>query len=223
MKLKSVISGILVVIIIYGCAPKPPLIFIPKKQEQLTYFYRNGIPITAANLDSCLVMFQLDPSVKIGSQQYVRMWLLFKNTASTSYLLDALKSCKLICKEWDITPEPPYIINRRVDDEKAKAIISQMIGASLQAMAAEPTSATSSTGEILVINDRSEKIGSIYDRAKIDITNTAFLFETFKTSVNSGILRKNTVFPGESINGYVYFPIPEQDRMGKYIRCAIAC
>lgn len=43
------------------------------------------------------------------------------------------------------------------------------------------------------------------------MVSTAILYDIFQSSVNSGILRRNTIFPGESVNGYIYFPIPADE------------
>jgi hypothetical protein len=34
-------------------------------------------------------------------------------------------------------------------------------------------------------------------------------YDSFKRSVNTGILRRNTVFQGQSVNGYSYFPVED--------------
>jgi hypothetical protein len=44
--------------------------------------------------------------------------------------------------------------------------------------------------------------------------------ESFKSSVNQGVLRRNTLLPGEGVNGYVYFKVPSaqpQPSEGRYV------
>jgi hypothetical protein len=40
------------------------------------------------------------------------------------------------------------------------------------------------------------------------MTNTSMWDELYQNSISEGILRRNTVFPGQSVNGYIYFPLP---------------
>jgi hypothetical protein len=37
---------------------------------------------------------------------------------------------------------------------------------------------------------------------------TNYWYDAFKNSISSGILRKNTMFQNQSVNGYVYFELP---------------
>ena len=57
------------------------------------------------------------------------------------------------------------------------------------------------------MNDRGEKIQAANDRTDAQMRETAYYYGTFKESVNSGILRRNTIFAGQSVNGYMYFPL----------------
>ncbi len=65
----------------------------------------------------------------------------------------------------------------------------------------------SSDLDIYTINDKKEKIKSILRQNHNDLQNTENWYNIFKNSINDGVLRKNTVFPNQSVNGYIYFPI----------------
>ena len=117
-------------------------------------------------------------------------------------------------KVLDTRPEPPTKILAKISNAKASSSILAGIGAVLEAAAARPTTATTtgmnaSTGETYVsrttINDTDQKSRAILDRRATQIASTDAWYESFKRSVNAGILRRNTVFPGEGVNGYIYF------------------
>jgi hypothetical protein len=107
----------------------------------------------------------------------------------------------------DIAPEPPSHILANIENEKAANLIVQAIGGTLQSLSTRPTTVTSRKGDTWVVNDGTEKRRAVNDRTSSQMSETAYLYNTFKESINSGILRRNTLFAGESVNGYIYFPV----------------
>ncbi len=78
----------------------------------------------------------------------------------------------------------------------------------MQAVTTPATTVTSSDGTTYQNNDQKEKINSVVQKTRQDIFNTNSWYDVFSNTVNNGILRKNTLFTGEGVNGYVYFEIP---------------
>jgi hypothetical protein len=209
----SVLCGIICAFVMIGCASSaPPTIFMPKESGQLTSFYRNGIPIGSMKCDSATMMMQLGTEEIIGTH-YVRVWVLYQNNSTTPYLLEPMKtiSLNIVGKNYsffDQKPEAPSVILSHIDNDKATNLITQAIGGTLQALTVQPTTITNSDGSESKLNDQGEKRSQIVTETAASMASTASMYEVYKSSVNSGILQKNTIFPGESVNGYIYFPRP---------------
>ena len=214
MSTRNPVLYLLFAFALFGCATsKPPAIFVPQDSREAAYYYRNGVPIVATTVDSFFVSFVVEPSVVLGSKRYVRVWVLFKNDSRSGVLLDPLKFFRLTPVEGKhslagATPESPSEILARISIEAAINIMMQSIGGAMKALSTQPTTIRSSSGERYQFNDRQEKIDNANEKAGAAIANTAILYQNFASSVSSGILRRNTLFPNESVNGYIYFPFP---------------
>lgn len=190
-----------------------PVIFVPPAQQGVAYFYRDGRPFVITSIDSVLVTFVLDYSVRLAGKDYIRVWLLVHNTSQSDFLLDPWTSFKLVPlferRAIDtLLPVPRTQILSDIDNEEAVAQILQTIGSTLKAVSTEPTTLTDSRGNTIQLNDRQDKLDQVARDSRIASANTATLYAAFKSSVNAGILRRNTLFPGEGINGFIYFPRP---------------
>jgi hypothetical protein len=157
-------------------------------------------------------MLSLEPT-EIASNGYMRLWFLYKNNSNSPFLLEPLKATVLRMKRDesnfdDILPDSPTKILAHIKNEEATSMIFQAIGGTLEALSAQPTTIKNSKGEEWKVNDKSEKVAAISNKTSASIARTALLYDIFKRSVNSGILRRNTIFPEESVNGYIYFPLP---------------
>ncbi len=111
-------------------------------------------------------------------------------------------------------PESPTKILANISNEKAKSLIVQSIGGTFETMSINPTTAKTrlDDGSTLTttLNDKKEKQDIVTNRTANTMANTAIWYDTYINSVSNGILRRNTVFPGQSVNGYIYFPFPDQ-------------
>jgi len=203
-----------VLCVLLGCATTTPSkVYLPTNSSEVMSFYRNGVPIGTLTSDSAVAMVSLEPS-EVSGVKYMRLWLLYKNTSGSSLLLDPLKAVKLSYfsdkKSFpEVGPESPSSILAAIENQKAMDMIAETVGGTLQALSAEPTTVTGSHGEALKVNDTEAKRSAIANNTTSTLVSTALMYDMFKNSFNSGILRKNTVFPGESVNGYVYFPLPK--------------
>lgn len=198
-----------------GCASTvPPSVFLPQEDVHVRSFYRNGVPIGVANLDSLLFMFSLDVA-KVSQTEYLRLWFLCLNgSSSETFLLEPAKVLRLDMRGTeksilDIQVESPTKILAKIENNKAAALILQAVGGALQAVSTQPTTISNrQTGETWTLNDQREKIRAEGDRTAGAIATTSQLYNIFMQSINTGILRRNSIFPGESVHGYVYFPSP---------------
>lgn len=188
-------------------------IFYPKETENTKTYFLNGIPFSVINLDSSYMVISLDKE-KIAGYQYMRLWLLYQNKSEKPYLFEPLKALKLVFykkkERLTINPTSPTEILSRIDSEKLRKQILQIIGGALQTVSAELTpeaTVTTPSGNIYVIDDKTagEKI---IDRTAINMQSTSYMYEAYKNSVNNIVLRRNTVFKDKNIMGYVYFYIP---------------
>jgi hypothetical protein len=186
-------------------------------------FFTSGQPIAAIESDEAFMMLSLEPT-HIASRPYIRLWLLYQNTTDTPYLLEPLNFVTLTTtrlsrsKTQSSTPESPTKILAHISNEKAITLIAQAIGGTLQEMSVKPTTSKTIIDDsaipgrrltaTTVVNDREEKISDVRDRTSQAMWDTAIWYDVYENSINKGILRRNTVFPGQSVNGFIYFPFP---------------
>ncbi len=201
-------------LLLTGCATTtPPAVFLPIKSSETVPFFRNGVAIGALNSDSTYLLVSLEPTA-IAHHEYMRLWFLCKNKSDSPFLLEPLKVVTLRMEGGAVTfdvisPESPTKILAHIKNEEARTMIFQAVGGTLEALSAQPTTIRNAKGEEWTVNDTSAKVAAINKKTLESIKNTAFLYDTFKNSINSGILRRNTIFPQESVNGYIYFPLPQ--------------
>ena len=207
-----------------GCATtEPPTIFVPAQDAAVMSYYRNGLPIGAIDHDSSLIMFSLEPTVLVDTK-YMRLWFLYRNGSNAPFLLEPMKCLKMRIDGADdafqgIVPESPSFILANIENAKAASLIMEAIGGTLQGLSAQSTTISNQHGEKWTVNDRGEKVQAANDRTDANMRETAYYYRTFKESINSGILRRNTIFTGESVNGYIYFPLGSMSAFsGKYFK-----
>ena len=174
-------------------------------------YYRNGLPIGAIVHDSTLIMLSLEPTELVGTR-YMRLWFLFRNGTDAPFLLEPMKCVKLSIKGadelyQDIAAESPARILANIENAKAASLIADAIGGTLQGLSTQSTTISNQKGEKWTVNDGGDKIQAVNDRTDSKMRETAYYYKAFKESINSGILRRNSVFAGESVNGYIYFPL----------------
>lgn len=223
-----------------GCASSvPETKYLPNEAPNVSPFFSNGQPLAALQTDEAFLLLSLEPAV-LGDANYMRMWLLYRNTSDTPYLLEPLKFATLTTtqisnqKSAAVLPESPTAILADISNEAAAALIVQAVGGALQAATVQPTrtsthgtvQSNSGTAQFLATteaNDLAEKRARALDRTSEALTSTSAWYDFYTTSLNQGILRRNTVFPKQSVNGYIYFPLPDgavrwRDRGGRYFQ-----
>ena len=231
------LTALLLLLLVFGCASTVPrTVFRPKETPTVRSFFRNGAAIGAVSGDSVFALTQVEP-VLVGSsgRRYIRLWVLFENNSSSPLLIEPLKCTSLQVESTHetagrgstnpivLTPESPTRILAAISNEQAAAAILGTIGATLEAAAVQPTQSRSTykspTGAPILssqttYDDAGEKQRAILNRSSAQIASTESWYESYKNSVNSGILRRNTLFPGEGVHGFIYFRAPSNQPSG---------
>jgi hypothetical protein len=113
-------------------------------------------------------------------------------------------------RKYIINPEKPAVILNNIDNQKLMSNITAAVGGALEEMSTRPTTITSKTesGETIqsTVNDKREKQEVVREKANQSIAATSYWYDLYSGSVSEGLLRKNTVFPNRSVNGYMCFP-----------------
>ena len=211
----KIVRIILMITFFTGCAstvPEPK--FMPEQSQNVFPFFTRGQPIAAIQSANAFMLLSLEPTI-LADRRYFRLWILYQNISEEPYLLEPLRFVSLTItsiskgKSGTSTPESPTKILADISNEKALSMIMQVIGGALQTMAARPTTAETrfddGSSATTTFNDQREKAT---DRAAKAMANTAMWYEIYQNSIGEGILRRNTVFPGRSVNGLIYFPFP---------------
>jgi hypothetical protein len=238
---RVVVWGLLALVLLGGCASTlPDTVFQPREMPGVQSFFRNGAAIAAISGDSVFALSQVEPVTVGNGAPYARLWLLVENHSSKPLLVEPLKCASLRVESTgmvkkdqfgntlsfkgeplELAAASPTAILASVTNAQATASILNSIGAALEAGAQRPTTAnTTVDGKTYTttVNDVDEKRQAIIDRRASRMTSSDAWYEAFKASVNAGILRRNTLFPGEGVNGYIYFKVPMTQQPPQPIR-----
>lgn len=204
-------------IIFNGCTSSEPFkVYQPEKNTELNTYFINGIPIGVLVDDSIILMTIIEP-ISIAGDGYMRLWLLYGNKMNTDYLLAPMDFATMTISGKDyyssnIKPESPSKILADIEDEKIKASISTTIGGALQTLSTQNTKVYDEyKKEKLSIGDKDIKNELILQKTREQLGNIVYYYDIFQESVNQGLLRRNTIFPFRSVNGYIYFPLTDFD------------
>ena len=209
--MKKLIFLIVLSLLLSSCSGNKYLIYEPSPTDEIFTFYSNGMPIGSYTADSSFILFSAD-EIDLFGKPYLRVWLLYENTSNSIYTLEpynlisieAERKGKLFSK---YTAESPTKILSAIEEREAMEQILITIGGALEAISTEGTTVEGYSGTVYKIHDEKEKRDAIIQRTGYDLLNTANWYNIFKNSFSSGVLRKNTVFPNQSVNGYIYFPL----------------
>jgi hypothetical protein len=202
-------------LILFACSTTPLVqkIYIPQDTIGILSYYENGVPFCVLSADSNLIMMSLGTTDIVG-YKYMQLWLFYQNNNNSTFLLDPIKIVRLNITGTDnyfadISPDKPTTILNHIDDEKATENIMSTIGGALQLISTEPTKISDHSGHAWTVNDKKEKQNQIVNSTIGTMVASSSLYDSYKNSVSSGVLRRNTLLPGKAVNGYIYFPIPQ--------------
>ena len=181
-------------------------------------------PIGVFFADSGLYMYTIESAV-IKDEKYIRVWLLYKNLSQTPYDFDPMKCVKLHMKGRkysynNLTPDPPLKILAGLENSAAVAEIAESVAIPLRSMAKKQTLMEREGihfEKLLYIeailhdpkwNTRADKIGAQWYGPAGAGTMSSDLYHVFNSGVNDGVLKRHSVYPDNSVNGYIYFPFP---------------
>lgn len=209
--MKRLVFVSIILLLLSSCGYQKLLVYEPSAKEEISTFFSNGIPIGSFSSEDEFLLFSVDETSLFGSA-YLRVWLLYENKSSTAYLLEPYNVITLETEKEgeffaEYLAESPSKILSTIDEQEAATMIFKSIGGALEALTVDGTTIKSNTGKVHKINDEDEKRKIILQQTQNDLENTANWYNLFKNSFSSGVLRKNTVFLNQSVNGYLYFPI----------------
>ncbi|MBI4810523.1 MAG: carboxypeptidase-like regulatory domain-containing protein [Ignavibacteriales bacterium] len=197
-------------------AMKPSLnLFFPQASDDAYCVYGTGnsLPIGILFTDSALYMYLLEPTI-VDSAKYIRMWLLYKNLSGMPYNFNPNTNIKLSMQGQkssyrDISAVLPQNIQRIIKNEDAVTTSEEVIGRQIQHTAVLHKKALDRERSFLGGNLSPEQYAHYLanDIIRGPISGIA-VDNIFSGCTNVGILKKYTVFPGNSVHGYIYFPFP---------------
>jgi hypothetical protein len=210
-------AGIACVALFSGCTPYlRPVVYAPIESAHARTFFSNGQPIAVIQRRTAGMLFAVQ-AVDIVGVHYLRVWWLYRNGGAEPVLLEPLEdmwaTATLRATGWsqDLQPEVPSRILRRIKNENAMAEIATSIGGALgqsAAAAGAGRSVARAGGDVDATHappPAGESGGVGRDAAaRIDAQKRAY--DLYAGSVNTGVLRKHTVLPGEAVSGFVYLP-----------------
>ena len=203
-----------------GCKETAPaVVFAPSKGPHAQVYYRNGQPLAALEGDSSSAVINVTP-FRLDGTNYLRVFVAYFNSGTQPVLVNPVSAVRARYKllswdDWSIAvPDAPTTILRKVESMKARAEIAAVLGAALNRTAndltTQSTSISGPTGTY-TMNDRPDKLrerNQETDKEWAAQSGAASrTFDMLAVSINEGVLRANTVFPGQGVEGYVYLPV----------------
>ena len=198
-----------------GCAASvPPVIYEPTATDSVYSFYQNGYALGTVGKDGCRVVAEVEYA-RVAGDDYIRLWLLYYNSSNSPFLLDPMKAARLTAIQSngdriELEATPPYKILASIDNQETIATIAQAINGFMETKDIRPTTITNTkTGETYEVNDTKEKAERVQNETNESIATTSMVYDLYKQSIVAGILKRNTVFPKQSVTGYIYFRLPD--------------
>jgi hypothetical protein len=223
--LASLVAAVELLLLV-GCAStRPPLILVPEGSQNRAVYYQRGRPFAAIRRDSATALISCEPTELFG-HRYLRVWLLYFNRSTTPILIDPLRQVTLTSTNVKTrastrsVPDLPHRLLSEAANRRQRELIVASIVGGIRALGAQNTEAhttgtvTSTSGSVThvstttVINDAGEKAEAEARRAREEINEAYY---TLERSLNAGVLRKHTVFPGDGVHGYLYIPLVLQE------------
>ncbi len=203
----------LLLLFVSGCATSNHfLIYEAKPSNNIYTFYSNGIPITSIKNENFFVLLSTEETYLLH-KTYLRVWILYQNNSESPVILEPYNLATLTGqykgKTLNFYPQSPTEILDAIDEQKNAALILQSIGGALKELSTNNTTISGNNGTRFEVNDQEEKRNAVNEQTQRKLSNISNWYNIFESSFNNGVLRKNTVFPHNSVNGYIYIPLPD--------------
>lgn len=205
MKLLLVPFGLINLLLIGCAASRPTLQYDALPTPSVGTFYLDGNCIASCASDSSYFSLAIDRRAYVGGYGNLRAWFLFQNRATAPCLLRPWTILRLDIvdtltgEKYPLAAASPNTLLTRIDEQEASENLFSFLGGALRAY--EISSSNVST------RHKVRELASIVGSTSADLTATQAWYSIVRESMSSTLLRKNTVLPGASVNGYVYFPL----------------
>lgn len=208
---------------------RPPTIFVPSAGAATQTFYVNGQPLAIILSDSLSLMLSMDID-HVAGKDFLRVWAFVQNNSDATIELipQSQFALKALSIDFELIrlarPQVPTTVLQRLEDERASRQSLAMLGGVIASLGAA-LSTSNTTGEARTrafpsgqtyetrfeIQDAKDKLdsklGHIDSNTRQTIDQIQRLYEGAKVAVSSEMLRRNTLPPHLSANGYLYFDI----------------
>lgn len=208
----------LAIVSLVGCAStKPRPVFEPRESAAVFPYYVGGIPYAQVTLDCAELICSMNPT-SLGDATYLAVYLWFANLSTEPHLIHPLQDVAVRISNSEETsdyqpPTSPTKILASIKNARAAAMVAQAFAGALQAATVRPTTVTGPGGRWR-IDDTDLKVQAVADRTAAAIEATALSGKALEASIDAKILRRNTVFPGETVGGFLYFRLPYDRTFG---------
>jgi hypothetical protein len=199
---------------LFSCNPSfiRPIVYEPKETESVFSFYVNGNPVAAVISNSSAFQSSIEFN-KLSQRHYLRVWVNFTNLSSKPVLLEPMNSFKLTQykliekTKLELIPEYPSKIVQMIQSDKQSALLVNSFLGIIESVSTSATTYYSSTGENIQVNDLQEKLKIVAENTGIRSENISRNFDQFINNLDTFFLKKNTVFPNQSVSGFIYFEL----------------
>jgi len=223
--MKILTLSTLVSIFLFSCTPYAgrPIVYEPQTAVSVFPFYVDGNPVSAVVTDNSIFQSSLDYS-HVANRHYMRLWVSYSNFSNEPILFNPMESFNLTQyyltndKKLTHTPLFPSMINTLVLKDKQAAMVANAFIGIAEAASTTPTTYTSSKGVTIQANDLQEKLDTVNKNNADRVQNIVNSYEYYMKSINSILLKKNTVFPSQAVSGFVYFEIIGDSNSKYYAR-----
>lgn len=212
--MKKLLLLVILQIVIAGCVHQSarPIVYEPQSSQKVFSYYVDGNPVAAVVTDNSIFQSAIEHT-KLTNRHYIRMWVNYTNFSQDPILFNPMESFQVTQtdKLSDTHSKlevvyPSEIIQSVIKAEQAAIIANAFIGWS-EMVSTSPTTFTTSTGFTIEQNDLEEKINTVSKNTSSRTQKIVNNYDYFVKNMNSILIRKNTVFPGQSVSGFIYFDL----------------
>lgn len=195
-----------------GCATtRPTITYDAVSTDSINAFFIDGLSIASSQTNDCYFSLSILEVTKVGGSGYLKVWFLYQNRDSTSYLLKPWEILKLHIVDLDkgsvytSVPDTPNKMLRKIDKQEASQTFLSLFGGALQSFQVSSSNLSN--------RDKWMAEKQIMNNTIQDIMSTQLWYSLVRSSVSSSLLQKNTILPEQSVNGFVYFPLKIGDKI----------
>ena len=202
----------IVLILCVSCVPVVPIQYVynPDKSDSIHVYYLDGVPAAVTERQNDIVLMSFD-RVSLNNEYFLRMWLFFFNKRSEPVLFDPLGSISLRfgyrgafnAETPAVRAMSPSVLLGSMEQQKLKDIGADRFMTALYALSGYGSAVSKGADPM----DASRTVTATIAQGNALLGSKAALYNAAKETVSAGLLRKNTVFPGKGVQGYVYFRI----------------